>query len=86
MLTDLHAELQRIFRELFDDDELKVTRETSAADVDGWDSLMHIDLIIAVEASFGLRFATAEIANLKYEGQNVGAFLDVIEKKLNARG
>ncbi|HED65210.1 MAG TPA: acyl carrier protein [Planctomycetes bacterium] len=81
-MSDLLGTMQEILRDLFDDDELIVTRETTADDVGGWDSLAHINLIVALEDEFGVRFATAEISSLKDEGQNVGALLDLIERKL----
>ena len=83
-MTDLQAGFQEIFRDVFEDDELTITRETTAGDVDGWDSLMHINLIIAVEKKFEVRFATAEISGLKAKGQNVGTFLDLVQSKLQA--
>jgi len=83
-MTEILGQFQEIMREVFDDDELSVSRETTATDVEGWDSLMHINLIIAVEKRFGVRFATAEISGLKGEGQNVGTFLDLVQQKLQA--
>jgi acyl carrier protein len=83
-MSEILAQFHEIMREVFDDDELAISRETTANDVDGWDSLMHINLIIAVEKRFGVRFATAEISGLKGEGQNVGTFLDLVQDKLRA--
>lgn len=74
--------LQDVFRDVFGDDELQVTEATSAADVDGWDSLLHINLIIALEKRFGVKFATAEISRLNTAGANVGTLLDVLQRKL----
>jgi len=81
-MTDLLNQLQDIFRDVFDDDELAISRSTGAADVDGWDSLMHINLIIAIEKAFGIKFATVEISGLKEDGRNVGDFVELIESKL----
>jgi len=81
-MIDLQAQFEEIMQEVFDDDELSISRATTANDVEGWDSLMHINLIIAVEKRFGVRFATAEISGLKGEGQNVGTFLDLVQDKL----
>ena len=66
--------LVRIMRDVFDDDELTVQPGTTAADVEGWDSLSHIELMVALEAAFGIRFNTGEIAGLR----NVGDLADVI--------
>ena len=74
--------LQEVFREVFDDEELEIRDDMTAADVEDWDSLQHVNLIVAVEAEFGVRFATAEIAGLKDEGQNVGTFLRLILHKM----
>ena len=84
-MNDLLEPLQDVFRDVFDDDELIVAEETTAADVDGWDSLMHINLIIAVEKRFGIAFATAEISNLKGIDQNVGTFRQLIANKLERK-
>ena len=81
-MNDLADAMQDVFRDVFDDDELVIQDETTAADVDGWDSLMHINLIIAVEKRFGVKFATAEISRLKSDGQNVGTFKQLVAKKI----
>ena len=81
-MDDLEERFQEIFRQVFDDEELVLTRETTASDVEGWDSLMHINLIIAIERELRLRFAVAEISRLKEEGQSVGTFLDLVRHKL----
>lgn len=83
-MADLLNQLQDIFREVFDDDDLEISRATTATDVDGWDSLMHINLIIAIEKAFTLKFATAEISDLKEDGRNVGDFADLVQSKLQA--
>ena len=84
-MDDLTDQMQNVFRDVFDDDELVVTDASTAADVDGWDSLMHINLIIAVERQFGVKFATAEISGLKAEDQNVGTFRQLLAKKLDEK-
>jgi acyl carrier protein len=74
----IHARLETVFRAVFNDEALVLKPETTAADVEGWDSLEHINLIIAVEREFKVRFATVEIAGHK----NVGEFEALLEKKL----
>jgi acyl carrier protein len=69
--------LSGIFQEVFDDPSLQVTDHMTAADVDGWDSLTHINLIVAVEKEFQIRLTTAEIRSLK----NAGDFIGLIAKK-----
>ena len=66
-----------IFKEVFNDDDLKITQSTTAKDIDGWDSLAHIRLIVAIEKFFKLRFTAAEISEL----ENVGDMIDLILKK-----
>jgi acyl carrier protein len=77
-------ELQDVFREVFDNDEIVLGETTSAADIDGWDSMMHINLIVAIEQRFGVRFAAAEISKTKDEGQNIGSMVKLVESKLSA--
>jgi acyl carrier protein len=73
----VYSKLTAVFREVFDEDELNLTPQTTADDVDGWDSLAHIRLVLAVSKAFGVKFSASEIGNLK----NVGEFADLIEKK-----
>lgn len=62
-------ELEAVFREVFDDPGLELRAETTAADVEDWDSLTNIQLLVAVEQRFGVRFNTGEIAGLKNVGE-----------------
>jgi acyl carrier protein len=84
-MDDVRSSLQEIFRQVFDDPDIVLSNQTTAADVDGWDSMSHIDLLIAVERHFGIRFATAEMSRLKDPDQNVGTFVELIERKLMAK-
>lgn len=77
-LTQIYAKLTGIFRDVFDDDSLQVTPELTAADVDEWDSLNHIRLVVSIERAFGLSFSAAQVARLK----NVGEFAELIVSKL----
>jgi acyl carrier protein len=79
-------ELQDVFRQVFGDDSIELQDSTTAYDIDGWDSMMHINLIIAIEKRFKIRFATAEVAGLKAEGQNVGNLARLVESKTAAGG
>jgi acyl carrier protein len=83
-LRDVRAELQEIFRQVFDDPTIVLKDEMTAADVEGWDSVTHIDLLIAVERAMGIKFATAEMSRLKEPDQNIGSFIRLIESKLQA--
>lgn len=71
--------LQVIFREVFDDENIILKRETTSADIDDWDSLAQINLIVAIEDEFKIKFNIEEISML----QNVGEMLDLIERKLS---
>jgi len=84
-MEQLRTDMQEVFRDVFDDDGIALEDRMTAEDIQGWDSLMHINLIIAVEKRFGIKFATAEISNLKGEDQNVGTFLRLVATKLGAR-
>ena len=69
--------LNGVFQQVFDDDELEVSRESTAKDVEGWDSLMHVTLLINVEKAFGVKFSSSEVASLK----SVGDLVDLIEAR-----
>lgn len=71
-------ELQPIFQDIFDDEELTVTNETDASQVEDWDSLAQIRLVASIEKKFEVKFTFAELQNL----QNVGDMVDLISKKL----
>ena len=70
--------LNEIFRQVFDDDSIIVTRESTANDIEEWDSLTHMNLVVAVEAKFKIRFALGELQTLR----NVGDMYDLVEKKI----
>jgi acyl carrier protein len=74
-------ELTAIFRQVFDDPALVVHDALTANDVVEWDSLNHINLVIAVEKHFGIKFTTAQIAGVS----NVGEFIGAILEKTKAR-
>lgn len=78
---NIYLQLTAIFRDLFDDDSLILTPELTAADIPDWDSFNHINLIVAVEASFGIKFQTAELESL----HTVGHLVDLIQSKLAAQ-
>jgi acyl carrier protein len=68
-----------VFRETLDVDDLVLTPQLTARDVECWDSFNHILLVVAVEQAFGIKFDTGEIDGL----ENVGQFMDVIERKVS---
>lgn len=64
-----------IFHDVFDDDSIVVVEETTADDVEDWDSLMHITLISEVESAFGFKFQMKDVVGMK----NVGEMIDIIQ-------
>jgi acyl carrier protein len=73
--------MNKVFREIFDDPTISLKDETTAQDIEGWDSLRHIDLIMQLEEEFNLRFTVDDITGLK----NVGEMIAMLERKLAAR-
>ena len=74
--NEIFEAVQQIFRDNVDDEELVITRETCADDIEDWDSLEQINLLTAMEKKFGLKFNLSDIRNL----ENVGDLLDLIER------
>ena len=79
---DIYARLTTIFQDLFDDDSLQLHPGLTAADVPEWDSFNHINLIVAIESRFGIKFQTAELESM----HTVGHLADLIQSKLAAQG
>ena len=73
----IYAQLTDIFHDVFDDDLIVLTPQISAKDVDGWDSLTHIRLILTVEKVFKIKFTTSEIGTL----ENVGELVTLIKSR-----
>jgi acyl carrier protein len=74
---DTYAELNDVFRNVFDDDTLVIGPETTSSDVPGWDSQAHITLVVATEMHFKIRFRTADLDGL----HNVADFVKLIDAK-----
>ena len=75
--NEIVSRLTPIFRDVFDNDALVVSEGMTAADVPTWDSLSNINMIIAVEKAFGVKFSIKDVRNLK----NVGELLELIKRK-----
>ena len=69
--------LNDVFRDIFDDDSITVGRETTADDIEDWDSIEHITLIGAVEDEFKMRFKMGEVSGMK----DVGEMIGIIEQR-----
>lgn len=69
--------LEKVFRDVFDDDSITLSDSTTADDIDAWDSLEHISLISAVEKAFKMRFTMKEVSGMK----NVGEMIDIVAER-----
>jgi acyl carrier protein len=76
-MSGTRADLQNIFRDLFEDDSIVLTDQTTAMDIKGWDSLNNVKLIVQIERKFGVRFSNSEVVSIG----NVGELLMLIDKK-----
>ena len=76
--NEILAKINEIAKDVFDNDEVELTEQTTAADVEEWDSLSHLSLVSDVEDEFGITFTLAEVSGSK----NVGELIDAIIKHL----
>ncbi len=77
--AEIYRKLTTVFENVFGDDSIVVRPELSAGDVDDWDSLTHVRLMLTVEKAFNVKFSASEIATLK----NVGGLAELIRSKAN---
>ena len=77
MEKEIHDRLEKVFKDVFDDEEIVITKDTTSKDIDGWDSLEHINLICAIEDEFNIKFSMGETVTLK----NVGEMESLIKEK-----
>jgi acyl carrier protein len=75
---DIFDRLTEVFIDVFDEDDITLSDNTTADDIDEWDSLEHITLITAVEKEFKIRFKMSEVSSMK----NVGEMVDIIESRI----
>ncbi len=71
---EVYERLNGVFRDVFDDESIVVKPETTSSDIEDWDSLEHINLVVAVEQEFGIKFNMNEVTSMK----NVGEMVDII--------
>ncbi len=76
---EIYERLNNVFRDIFDDESIVVTAKTTSNDIEDWDSLEHINLIVAVEQEFGIKFNMNEVTTMK----NVGEMVDIIISRVN---
>lgn len=77
-MEEIYKRLNEVFRDVFDDDTIEVGEETTADDIEDWDSLNHITLIDAVENEFGVKFTMGEVSGMK----NVGEMARIISERM----
>lgn len=76
-MEEIFERLNGVFRDVFDDDSIEVNPNTTADDIEDWDSLNHITLIDTVESEFGVKFTMGEVSGMK----NVGEMAEIIQKR-----
>lgn len=76
--ADITKIVNGIFRDIFDDEELVISDATSADDIEDWDSLEQINILVAMEKEFNIKFSVSDVGGL----ENVGQTIDLIERKL----
>lgn len=75
---EIYENLDEVFRDVFDDDTIHVTEQTTANDIEDWDSLEHINLVVAIENKFNIKFKMSEVTSMK----NVGEMVDIISGRI----
>lgn len=77
----IYQTLTKVFRDIFDDESIVLNADTSAADIEGWDSFNHVSIIVGSEQAFGISFSTSDIEALK----NVGDLVTMIRTRLQQK-
>ena len=80
--AEIYTELDVVFRQVLEDDSIQLKPETTADDVEGWDSMNHIFIVVELEKRLGVKFQAAEMEELK----NVGELAGLVKQKLAKRG
>lgn len=75
---EVYGKLNEVFRDIFDDEDITVSDGTTADDIEDWDSLEHINLVVAVEKEFGIKFNMSEVNKMS----NVGEMVDIILQRV----
>lgn len=75
---EVYVQLNEVFRDVFDEEEITVNDATTANDIEDWDSLEHINLVVAVEKKFNIKFSMGEVNKFK----NVGEMVDIIMTRI----
>jgi acyl carrier protein len=80
-MNDIHSRLTIIFHDILEDETLQLRPEMTANDVENWDSLSHINLIVAIEKEFRIRFTTGEVSGLKNVGEMEALIVSKVAKQ-----
>lgn len=75
---EVFEKLEEIFADVFDDDTIELTDDTTADDIEDWDSLEQINLVVAIEKEFSIKFNMGEVSKMK----NVGEMVDIILERI----
>lgn len=75
---EIYQRLNKVFQDVFDDETITIKAETTANDIEDWDSLEHINLMVAVEKEFGFKFNMNEVTSMK----NVGEMVSIIQERV----
>jgi acyl carrier protein len=78
-MDDINLELNQIFRTVFNNNSIEVSDKTTAIDIEGWDSLTHLDLISTIETHFNIKFKLKDLAKMN----SVGAIVQIIREKVS---
>ncbi|MBQ3842934.1 MAG: acyl carrier protein [Ruminiclostridium sp.] len=76
-MDNIYKRLTQVFRDYFDDDSIEIDEDTTADDIDDWDSLSHITLMSAIEDEFGVKFTMGEVSGM----ENVGEMAEIIKAR-----
>jgi len=76
--NNIRLQIQDIMRDVLDDQNIMVNEESDSKKVKGWSSLIHIQLIVAIEEHFGMQFSSIEVI----QANNVGKLVDIVSEKL----
>ena len=79
--NEVFEEVRKIFRDNFDDDDLVIVDETNSSDIEDWDSIEHINLVIAMEKKFDLKFNIREVGKLANVGEMVDLIVSMLDNK-----
>ena len=77
---EVFERLNEVFRDVFDDESITVNDQTTADDIEDWDSLEHINLMAAVESEFGIKFSMGQVVTMKNVGEMVEIILQKVQK------